>query len=77
MSTRVTLSLTPRLHVYVDAWGGPEVGLQRTTDGFACDSGTREVDCSMPLAEWDAAVDAYVAQRDAARAAAVAREGAP
>ena len=69
MSTRVTLSMTPRLHVWVDALGGLEVMLELTADGFACDSGTGEVVCSMPLAEWDAAVDAYVTGRDAAKGA--------
>lgn len=62
MSTRMTLSLTPRLHVWVDAFGGP-VQLEMRTDGFSCDSGTQEVTCTMPLAEWDAAVDAYVTRR--------------
>lgn len=70
MSTRCTISLTPRLHAYQDAYDDPPgmVWLEITSDGFSCDSGTGEVVIGMPLAEWDAAVEAYVAAREERKA---------
>lgn len=70
MSTRCTVSLTPRLHAYQDAYDDPPgmVWLEITSDGFTCDSGTGEVTIGMPIAEWDAAVAAYVAARAGTKA---------